>query len=189
MHMRVKRQLARMRVQHRHRARAALELPVVLAEGAQRLPGALHHPVIHRALAPPGQAAQFRRQGEGDQEIAARHQPAGLPLNPALALKVLAMRAIAVPAGVRHQALLVAGRAFGQHENPRAGAAPLHGGQGVALAGQNGVVVLRQAICLKAFDDRCQGDHLTPAQSMLKRFIKASMRTLIWSLVWRVRWV
>jgi hypothetical protein len=72
--MRMEVQTPRMRVQHRHRAGAALELAVVVAEGVQRGPGALHQHGVDHALMLPGHAAQFSGQGKGDQEIVARHQ-------------------------------------------------------------------------------------------------------------------
>ena len=68
---------------------------------------ALHQLGVEQALMLPGQRAQFSGQGEGDQEIAARHPPLRLPLDPLRALKVLAMRTIAMTAGVRHQALFI----------------------------------------------------------------------------------
>ena len=107
MHMGMEIEPAGMRMQHRHRAGAALQLLVVLAESAQRLPSALHQLGVEQALMLPGQRAQFRGQGERDQEIAARHPPLRLPLDPLLALKVLAMRTIAMTAGVRRQALFI----------------------------------------------------------------------------------
>ena len=72
------------------------------------------------------QKSQLSGQGEGDEEIAARHQGLRLPFNPTLALKVLAMGAVAVTAGMRHQALLRAARALSQHARCQAGAAQLH---------------------------------------------------------------
>ena len=107
MHMGMEIEPAGMRMQHRHRAGAALQLLVVLAQSAQRLPSALHQLGVEQALMLPGQRAQLRRQGERDQEIAARHQPLRLPLDPLLALKVLAMRTIAMTAGVWRQALFI----------------------------------------------------------------------------------
>jgi hypothetical protein len=50
-----------------------------------------------------GQPPEFGRQGEGDQEIIRRHQSPGLPFQPLLALVMLAIRAVAMAAGVRHQ--------------------------------------------------------------------------------------
>src|SRR5450756_1177462 len=94
--MRVEIEPTRVRVQHRYGTGAALQLPVVLAECAQRRPGAIHQCSIEHALMQPNQRTQLSRQGERDQKVAARHQSLRLSLNPALALKVLAVRAIAV---------------------------------------------------------------------------------------------
>ena len=46
-----------------------------------------------------------------------------------------------------------------------------------------------EVVCLKAFDDRCQRDHLTTPQCSEKLLIKVLMRTLAEELVWLVRWV
>ena len=126
----------------------------------------------------PNQRSQLSRHGERDQEIAPRHQRLCLAFNPALALKMLAVRAIAVPTGMRHHALPAAVATAGQHARPQAGAAELHGVQGLALTGQRAGTVLRQVIGSKMINEGGQGDHLTTPQSIVKRFIKASMRTL-----------
>jgi len=106
--MRMKIQSSCMRVQYRHRTGATLQLPVLVTEAAKRVPGAIHQCRIKQTLMLPNQSSQFSGQSEGDQEVAARHQSLRLSLNPALALKVLAVWAIAVTAGMRHHALLSA---------------------------------------------------------------------------------
>ena len=102
-------------VQYRHRTGAALQLSVVLAEAAQRPPGAIHQGRVKHTLMLPNQGAQLSRHSERDQKVAARHQGLRLALNPALALKVLAVRTIALPTGMRHHALLGAVATAGQH--------------------------------------------------------------------------
>ena len=82
----------------------------------------------------PNQGAQFSRHGERDQEVAARYQSLCLALNPALALKVLAVRTIAVTTGMRHDALFTAVATLRQQAWPQAGATVLHDTQGLALA-------------------------------------------------------
>jgi hypothetical protein len=57
------------------------------------------------------------------------------------------------------------------------------------VAGQKRVPILAQVRRLKAGDDRGEGNHLTAPHWIEKRRIKALMRALAWSLVWRVRWV
>jgi hypothetical protein len=110
---------------------------------------------------PPRQFAQLRRQGEGEHEIAFRHLQPDLPLQPLLALVMLAMRTTAVPARMRHEALFVAGAAVREHARRHGSAAMLHGRERLPLAGQNRVPVLVQGCRLKAGDDRGQGNHLT----------------------------
>ena len=162
---------------------------MVLAEGAQGLPGAIHQQVEGDALMLPGNGPEFGGQGEGHQEVVAGHQPLGLPLQPALALKVLAMRATAVSAGVRHHQLLLAAGTLRQHAGSHAGAAARHGVQCFAVAGQHGLVILRQEGRSEALDEGCQRDHFTAPQPMQKRAIKASMRASACSWVCVVRCV
>ena len=73
MHMRVVVQPARVGVQHCHRASAALELPVVVAESVKRLPGAFQQQAMQRALVVPDQVPELLGQGEDDEEIRPRN--------------------------------------------------------------------------------------------------------------------
>jgi hypothetical protein len=146
-----------MGVQHRHSAGAALQLFVVPAEGAHRFPRAFKQQRVQRALVPPGQFPELRRQGEGQHEIVAQHLQPQLPLQPLLAFVLLAMRATAVPAGVRHDTLFVTGAAVRQHARRQRGAAVLHGDQRLPLAGQQQVRILcwRQVLSKRAMiEDR-----------------------------------
>jgi len=68
-------------------------------------------------------------EGEGHQEILPRHQLLKLALEPLLTLVVLAVRAAAMPARMRHQDLMVAVGALGEHHGTCRGTAVLHGGQ------------------------------------------------------------
>ena len=145
-------------MQHANGAGLAFELAVVVAELGQRLPGTLHQETIDGLLMAPGQGAQFRGQREGDQEVGAWQQRLSLALDPALALEVLAVRAASMSAGVRHQALLAAAGALGQHLGTEAAAATLHGLEGFELAGQQLALVSGQELGLQACDDVRQGD-------------------------------
>ena len=122
------------------------------------VPGTLHKGAIDRLLMAPGQAAQFLRQSEGDQEVRARQQRLGLALDPSLALEVLAVRAASVAAGMRHQALLATTGALGQHLGTEAAAATLHGLEGSELTWQQPVLVSGQELGLEACDDVGQCD-------------------------------
>ena len=135
---------------------------MVLTEGAQGLPSAVHQGGVDDALVLPGQWPEFGGQGEGNHEVVAWHQTLGLPLYPGLTLVVLAVRAVAMATRMRHQTLLAAACALGGQGR----AAALHDAQGFALAGHGGLPVLGQIVGLKAFDDGGKRDHLTPAQSM-----------------------
>jgi len=125
-----------MGVQHRDGAGVALKLPVVLRKGFDRLPAASDHQVIQRALLLPGQCPELFGQGEGQQKILGRYLPLQLPLQPLLTLMLLTMGAVAMAAGMRHEALAIAVIALGQHHGTLQGSALLHGGQRPALAGQ-----------------------------------------------------
>ena len=67
--------------------------------------------------------------------MAPRHLPPRLPFKPLLALKVLTVRAAAMPAGMGHEAGFVAARAHGPHARCHGRAAQLQGSQGLALNG------------------------------------------------------
>jgi len=178
MQVRVVIEAARMGVQHAHRAGPAMQLFVVLAEGADRRPGAFEQQCIEEALMAPGQIPEFRRYGEGEQEIVGRDLALELAFQPLLALVMLAMRATAMPTGMRHEAFLVAGRTTGQHARRQGRAAGFHGGQRLAVAGQNGLAILLQVGRLMATDDVGESNHLTVPHAIEKRSIKALMRTL-----------
>ena len=158
MHVGVKLQSPGVGVQHANGAGLTLELAVVEAELGQGVPSTLHQETIDGLLMAPGQATQFCGQREGDQEVGAGQQRAGLALDPALALEVLAVRAASVPAGVRHQALLATTGALGQHLGTEAGATTLHGLEGFELAGQYAVLVSGEELGLEAGDDARQRD-------------------------------
>ena len=90
-------------MQHRDGAGRALQLPIVAGEGAQRFPTATHQGVVDHRLVRPGQQPEFRRQGEGQQEVLRRHLLLQLPFQPLLAFMMLAVRAMSMAAGVRDQ--------------------------------------------------------------------------------------
>ena len=115
--------------------------------------------------------------------------PFELSLKPLLALVVLAVRAIAMTTGMRHDALLATRAAIRQHARGQVGAAALHGIKGSSVAGQDRGLILPQVIGLKALDDGAEGNHLTAPQCSVKLLIKLLMRVLACSLVWLVRWV
>jgi hypothetical protein len=73
MDMRVIIQPARVRMQHRNGAGRALQLLVVLAERAYRLPTAAHQQRVENALLRKGQRPEFGRQGKRHQEILGGH--------------------------------------------------------------------------------------------------------------------
>jgi hypothetical protein len=125
MDMRMVVEPTRVGMQHGDGAGLALELDVVLREGAQRLPSAAAHQVVERALIGPSQRPQGRGQREGDEEILRRHLTGQLALDPALALMVLTVRTTAMAARMRDHFDVIARRAVRLHHRGRRGAADL----------------------------------------------------------------
>ena len=76
----------------------------------------------------PSQGTQFFGQGEGQQKIVGRHLFFELPLQPLLALVVLAMGATAMAAGMWEEDLFFAVIALRQQHRALRGAALFHGG-------------------------------------------------------------
>ena len=113
--MRVKIQTARIRMQHRNAAGRSLKLPIVLTEGAHCLPGTAHHQIEDHALMGEGQRPEFKRHGEGQQKVFGGHLFLYLTFQPLLAFVVLAVRAVAVAAGMRHQTLMRTRRTLNLH--------------------------------------------------------------------------
>ncbi len=115
MNVRMKRQLARVRMQYRDGAGRALKLLVVLAEGTYCLPTTAHQQFVDDTLVRPGQRPEFRGQGEGQQKVLGGHLLLQLTFQPLLTLMVLTVRAVAMTAGMGHQLLVLASRAFDLH--------------------------------------------------------------------------
>ena len=90
-------------MQHRDGAGRALQLPIVAGEGAQRFPATAHQGVVDHRLMRPGQRPEFGRPSEGQEEVFGRDLLLQLPFQPLLALVVLAVRAMAMAAGMRDQ--------------------------------------------------------------------------------------
>ena len=173
----MKLQLARVRMQHRDGAGCAPQLFVVLAEGAHRLPGAAHEQIVDDALVRKDERPEFRGQGEGQEKVLGGDLLLQLPFQPLLTLIVLTVGAVAVAAGMRHQFLLRASRAFDLHHGAGLGAALFHRRQGSIVVGRESVPVLRQEVGLEGVDDGRQTDHLTCPQRMPKPSIRPLMRS------------
>ena len=178
MDMRVIIQSARVRMQHGNDAGRALKLLVVLAEGAHRLPATAHQQLIDDLLVRESQRPEFGGQGERHQEILGRHLLLHLAFQPLLTLMVLAMRAVAVAAGMRYQRLMFAFGAFDLHLQTRLRAAMRHRRQGAQVVKRQFVPVLRQEVRLESDDHGSQPDHLTFPQSMEKLSIRPLMRSM-----------
>ncbi len=170
-------------------APAALQLRIVTAERVQGLPTALQQQAVDRALMPPGEIAQFGREGERNQEVLGRDAALELALQPLLAFVVLAVRTGAVAAGMRHEALFGTVLALHLHARAECAAAGAHRRQRPMMAGQEAVTVLRPQIGLEGLDDGGQTDHWTPPQRIEKPAISALIHSSAFSPVCAVRWV
>ena len=126
----------------------------------------------------PGERPEFGGQGEGQQKVLGRDLLVQLPFQPLLALMMLAVRAVAMAAGMRHQFLMRASGAFDLHHRARLGAALFHRRKrSVVLRGES-VPILRQEVGLEGVDELSQADHLTRPQVMLKPSIRALIRSM-----------
>ena len=122
-----------MGVQDRDGARCSLKLLIILRKGSHGLPDALEHQGIEGALMLPCQRPKFSRQGESQQKIFGGHLFLELTFQPLLAFMVLAVRTIAMTAGMRYERLIIALGALRQHVGASCCAAMLHGRQRLAL--------------------------------------------------------
>lgn len=130
-----------------------------------------------------GQRPEFSGQRERQQEIPGGHLLLELAFQPLLAFMVLAVRAVTMAAGVRHQRLVRTFAALELHLEAGLGAAPLHGRERPVVIRGKPVAVLRQKVRLERFDDRSQAGHLTCPQAMVKPSIKPLIRSSAWCLV------
>lgn len=177
MNVRVILQLARVRMQNSDRPRGALQLPVVLTEGAHRLPTAAQEQIVGLALMCPGQCPEFGRQSEGQQEVLGGNLFPQLPLQPLLTLVVLTVWAVAVTAGMWNQRLVVAFGAMKLHLRAGLGAAGPDRLERLQVVGPEPVPVLRQEFGFEGVDDRRQADHLTAPQARAKPSISPLIRS------------
>jgi len=148
-------------VQHGNGAGQAVEMSIVLGEGAQRLPGAAQEKLVDDSLVGPGERAKLGRKGEGKQEVLCGKLPGELAIEPALAVVVLAVGAVSVAAGMGHESVVIALGAGGVHLGAGLGAAELDGGQGAGVFGTQAFAVLSDKRGLEALDDRGETDHLS----------------------------
>ena len=110
---------ARMRVQDRDGPGASLKLAVILCERLDALPTAARHQGVERALMAPCQGPELFGQREGQQEILGGQLFFELTFQPLLTLMMLAVWAVAVPAGVRHKERVVTFGALCLHHGAR----------------------------------------------------------------------
>ena len=187
--VRVEIQPAVVRVQHRHRARSATQLLVVLAEGVHRRPSTADDEFVQLALVMPSQLAELCGQGEREHEILARHQLLQLLVDPALRLEGLALRAVPVAAGMRHPDFPLAAVAGQLHPGRGGAPAQLERAQRFALARQQFVPVLFEQGGRVLGHDVGEAHHTILFQSTLIWPIKLLMYASADCLRCSVRWV
>ena len=116
------------------------------------MPGGFEQQVVSGALLAPEQPPQLGRHREGDQEILHRQQFGLLPLNPALAVVMLAVGAAAMTAGMGNLETVVAACAVQQHQVTALAAAAPHRLEGLVVAGQQLMTMQTLQRALVAFD-------------------------------------
>ena len=159
MDMRVEVEAARVRVQHGDGARCALQLSVILTEAEYGFPGTAHQQVKNDVGVRRSEPAEFGRQREGQQKIVGRNEALHLAFQPLLALVVLAMRAEAMAAGMRHEAVVLAVSALELHHRAGLAAAVLDCCQCPKLIKAQPVAKLRQEVGFELGDNSRQADH------------------------------
>ena len=142
-----------MGVQDRDGAGRTLKLLVVVREHPHCLPATAGHQGIEGALMAPCQRPERLRQSESQEKILGGHLFSELTFQPLLAFMVLAVRTVAMTAGVGHEKLAVALGALRQHVGTGCSAAMLHGAQRLEMGRQQRILVLVQERGLEGFDD------------------------------------
>ena len=117
-------------------------------------------------------------QSEGQQKVFGGHLFLQLTFQPLLAFVVLAVRAVAVAAGVRYQYLVLAPRTLNLHLVAGLRAAALHGRQRPQVVGREFIAVVRDEVHCCGVDNGRQTDHLIFPQPMTKPSIKPLMRSM-----------
>ena len=101
-----------------------------------------------------------------------------LTFQPLPTLMVLTVRAVAMAAGMWHQFLMLASRAFDLHHGAGLCAALFHGRECSIVVRAESVPVLCQEVGLEGVDDGSQADHLTFPQVMPKPSIRPLIRSM-----------
>jgi len=99
-----------------------------------------------------GQPPEFGGQGEGQQKVLGGDLFLDLAFQPLLTLMMLAVRAVAMAAGMRHQFLMRATRALNLHHRAGVRAAVFHRRECAQVIRREPVSILRQEVVLEAVD-------------------------------------
>jgi len=102
---------------------------------------------------------------------------------------VLAVRAMAVAAGMRHEELMFAVLATDLHLQTGLIAAALHCRECPPLIGVEPAAILCQQVGFEGIDDGGEANHLTFLQVTVKLFIRPLIRSMALCLVCSVKWV
>ena len=140
---------------------------------------------------PPGQVAQFRRQGEGEQKVDLPGTCRRICRSSHCWLSMMLTvrdscdgRRSAAPGASRHRHCTPPSMRGAMAVRQCFIAARAWRWLGSIVDG-----ILPEVVRFKAADDVGEGNHLTDPHWIEKRLIKVLMRALAWSLVWLVRWV
>jgi len=101
-----------------------------------------------------------------------------LPFQPLLAFVMLAVRAVAVTAGVRHHGTMIASGAGNLHLGTGLAAAMFHGRECPQVVGRKAVSVLRAKVSAEGVDEVSESRHLTCPQLRQKPSIRPLIRSM-----------
>ena len=96
---------------------------------------------------------------------------------------MLAVRAVAMAAGVWHQRAMITCRALRQHPGAGLRAAVLYRRQRPRVLSGKPVPIVSEKVGPEGVDDCSEADHLTLPQATVKPSIRLLMRSMAWCLV------
>jgi hypothetical protein len=123
-------------MQNRMCTHLTVEMGITTAKGLHGQPSCSQQKVIGYALMLPEPSPEFIRHCEGQQKIGNWQKLGGLPLDPLLAFKMLAVRAAAMAAGMGNLDRVLTALTLQHHQIASLLTTTGHGLQGLTMAGK-----------------------------------------------------